>query len=215
MYNKPLVSAVIIFLNEERFLEEAIKSVLEQSYDNWELMLVDDDIYSIGSSNFDYRSFRYMYEVAVVGKKREVIDQLKDHITVSLNGSEDFDYKGWLTGVEGARGTYNSERASKFLVSTEVGRIDISSVVALENLRIQLKVGIPNDKAKYCLPESYKTSLVWTINARSLQNFLTLRTNKAALWEIRELAYAMFGKLPEEHKYLFEHCLYQNEEVKD
>lgn len=42
MNNKPLVSAVIIFLNEERFLEEAIKSVLEQSYDNWELMLVDD-----------------------------------------------------------------------------------------------------------------------------------------------------------------------------
>lgn len=36
------VSVVIIFLNEERFLEEAITSVLEQTYDAWELLLVDD-----------------------------------------------------------------------------------------------------------------------------------------------------------------------------
>jgi len=38
----PLVSAIIIFLNEERFLSEAIESVLAQSYLNWELLLVDD-----------------------------------------------------------------------------------------------------------------------------------------------------------------------------
>jgi glycosyltransferase involved in cell wall biosynthesis len=38
----PLVSAIIIFFNEERFLSEAIESVLAQSYSNWELLLVDD-----------------------------------------------------------------------------------------------------------------------------------------------------------------------------
>lgn len=37
-----LVSAIIIFLNEERFLEEAIASVLTQTYPDWELLLVDD-----------------------------------------------------------------------------------------------------------------------------------------------------------------------------
>jgi len=40
--NEPLVSVIIAFLNEERFLEEAIKSVLEQEYTHWELLLVDD-----------------------------------------------------------------------------------------------------------------------------------------------------------------------------
>ncbi len=40
--NTPLVSAIIIFLNEERFLLEAIESVSGQSYDRWELLLVDD-----------------------------------------------------------------------------------------------------------------------------------------------------------------------------
>ena len=42
MIVKPLVSGIIIFLNEEKFIQEAIESVLAQSYDNWELLLVDD-----------------------------------------------------------------------------------------------------------------------------------------------------------------------------
>ena len=42
-----------------------------------------------------------------------------------------------------------------------------------------------------------------SINARSLQNFLYLRTSKSALWEIRELAYNIYKTLPKEHQYLF------------
>ena len=38
----PRVSVVTIFCNAERFLEEAIASVLEQSFEDWELILVDD-----------------------------------------------------------------------------------------------------------------------------------------------------------------------------
>jgi len=42
MPDRPRVSAVVIFLNEERFLGEAIASVRSQSLDGWELLLVDD-----------------------------------------------------------------------------------------------------------------------------------------------------------------------------
>ena len=42
MSSTPLVSAIIIFLNEERFLAQAIGSVLEQSHADWELLLIDD-----------------------------------------------------------------------------------------------------------------------------------------------------------------------------
>jgi glycosyltransferase involved in cell wall biosynthesis len=42
MSNGPLVSVIIIFLNEERFLREAIESVFAQTYSNWKLLLVDD-----------------------------------------------------------------------------------------------------------------------------------------------------------------------------
>lgn len=42
MSSKPLISVIIIFLNEEKFIQEAIESVFAQTYDNWELLLVDD-----------------------------------------------------------------------------------------------------------------------------------------------------------------------------
>jgi glycosyltransferase involved in cell wall biosynthesis len=42
MTRTPLVSVIMIFLNEERFIEEAIASVLAQTYEQWELLLVDD-----------------------------------------------------------------------------------------------------------------------------------------------------------------------------
>jgi glycosyltransferase involved in cell wall biosynthesis len=37
-----LVSAITIFLNGEKFIQEAIESVLAQTYERWELWLVDD-----------------------------------------------------------------------------------------------------------------------------------------------------------------------------
>lgn len=40
--DKPLVSVIIIFFNAERFIGEAIESVFAQTYDAWELLLVDD-----------------------------------------------------------------------------------------------------------------------------------------------------------------------------
>lgn len=38
----PRVSAIIIFLNEERFLGEAIASIRAQTFSDWEIILVDD-----------------------------------------------------------------------------------------------------------------------------------------------------------------------------
>ena len=107
------------------------------------------------------------------------------------------------------------ERASKYLIWTGNHNVDITTFFALEELRILLKSGISNDIAKYALPEAYKTELAWSINARSLQNFLFLRTDKAALWEIRNLAKEVYDALPEEHKYLFENFVkVKNEDSK-
>ncbi len=94
-------------------------------------------------------------------------------------------------------------RAQKYLVFTNDERVDNMSIKALENIRLLLVQGISNDKAKYCLPESYKSELTWTINARSLQNFLTLRSDKSALWEIRQLSHAIYNALPKDHAYIF------------
>lgn len=98
-------------------------------------------------------------------------------------------------------------RASKYIVLTTNEAVDNASIKALENLREILQSQISLDIAKYCLIESYKTELTWTINARSLQNFLSLRTSKSALWEIRNLAHEIYSALPNEHKFIFQTCV--------
>ncbi|ELG7289287.1 MULTISPECIES: FAD-dependent thymidylate synthase [Campylobacter] len=99
------------------------------------------------------------------------------------------------------------ENAGRYLVFCGNEAVDNASIKALENLRVILQTSISLDLAKYCLPESYKTELTFSINARSLQNFLSLRSSKSALWEIRALARTMFEALPDEHRFIFEHCM--------
>lgn len=97
----------------------------------------------------------------------------------------------------------NYDLVSKYCVLPADDDVIEAIGTALANLQKCVKNGLPNDKAKYCMPEAYKTSLVMSINARSLQNFLELRTSKHALWEIQKLAKALFEAVPEEHKFLF------------
>ena len=101
----------------------------------------------------------------------------------------------------------NKDKARKYLVFTDNEKVDSASIKALENLRLILLENTSLDIAKYCLPESYKSELTWSINARSLQNFLELRSSKNALWEIRELANKIYEALPDEHKYIFENYI--------
>ena len=42
MNDVPTVSVIVIFFNEERFLLEAVDSVRDQTFDDWELLLCDD-----------------------------------------------------------------------------------------------------------------------------------------------------------------------------
>lgn len=59
-------------------------------------MLVDDEVFAIGSPNFDYRSFRYMHEIVLIGKEQQVIEQLRGHIDEVMHDCEPFSYEKWL-----------------------------------------------------------------------------------------------------------------------
>lgn len=74
---------------------------------------------------------------------------------------------------------------------------------ALENLRKAVIASKNIDEIKYLVPECYLTDLVFTINARSLKNFLNLRLSKSAHYKIKELAEAIFNSLPTEHHFLY------------
>jgi len=97
------------------------------------------------------------------------------------------------------------ESLLSFLVLTGNKFVDehVNETVLMD-IQDELNRGTSNDIVKYMLPEAYKTSLVWTINMRSLQNFLSLRTDKAALWEIRKLARHVYSQVPDDHAFMLE-----------
>lgn len=101
-------------------------------------------------------------------------------------------------------GYYDTERAKKYIKLTGNHQVDSLSIQALDNLRWLVQQNIANDMVKYALPECYLTELTWTINARSLSNFLALRSSPAALWEIRDLTGALFNAIPMSHRFLYE-----------
>lgn len=108
--------------------------------------------------------------------------------------------------------SYNYDRASKYIEFND----EVSSkyqVNQLELLREEIADGVSLDDAKYLLPESYLTDLVWTINVRSLRNFLQLRLSKSAHKAIRSLAKAVYEAIPAEHKFLFEDIANENSNV--
>ena len=86
----PLVSVVIAFLNEEKFLGEAIESVLRQDYTNWELLLVDD-----GSSDKSTQIAR-QYAANLPGSIRYI--EHEGHLNRGLSASRN-------SGIRHAAGT--------------------------------------------------------------------------------------------------------------
>ena len=158
----------------------------------------------VGNKNRHGSTLEHLfYNFYIAGISRACLQELARHRIASLS-VKSTRYTLKELRDEAAFSSSDKERAKKYLVLTGDEMVDIFSIMALENMRQILAKGIKIDIAKYALPESYKTELSWSINARSLQNFLALRTSPSALWEIRNLANAIFAALPDEHKYLFD-----------
>lgn len=72
------------------------------------------------------------------------------------------------------------------------------------------KQGIPNEDARYVLPNACETKLELTMNLRALMNFFNERLCTCAQWEIRALAKEMkrliIEKIPELEPYLVPKC---------
>lgn len=153
------------------------------------------------------------YTFEITGISRLVLAELSRHRIASLSVQStrytiqklrnELPFIDDITGV-------HWERASKYINLIDKESIDFYSVRALDNLRELIYNGILNDEAKYVLPESYKVDLIWSINCRSMMNFLSLRTSKAAHFEIRELANKIYNQIPEDHKFIFDDCIHHD-----
>jgi len=60
------------------------------------IFLVDKKYFILGTSNFDYRSFRFQHEINLFGNNKNIITQICEHITGTITDSVVFDYDHWL-----------------------------------------------------------------------------------------------------------------------
>jgi len=150
-------------------------------------------IHRVGNKNKHSSTLEHVnYTFDIDGISRACLQELARHRMQSLS-------------VKSTRYTLkelkDADNVEKFLVPV-TSEILYANTLQLQHVQDLLNAGVSNDIIKYMLPEAYKTSLVSTMNLRALQNFLQLRTSKAALWEIRELAEAMYRATPDSHKFM-------------
>lgn len=60
------------------------------------LFIADRETFVLGSSNFDYRSFRFMHEINMVGNNKSIIEVLLKHIEETKTECIPFNYELWL-----------------------------------------------------------------------------------------------------------------------
>lgn len=66
--------------------------------------------------------------------------------------------------------------------------------------------GVPEEDARYILPNACCTNIIVSMNARELMHFFALRCCARAQWEIKELAYRMLEQVKEVAPAIFENA---------
>jgi thymidylate synthase (FAD) len=93
----------------------------------------------------------------------------------------------------GKPGAYTFEILDKrdARVSMAMTAINSNNIASYRLYRDMIESGIAKEVARMVLPVSMFTQFYWTVNARALMNFLSLRTDINAQLEIREYAAAV------------------------
>ena len=88
----------------------------------------------------------------------------------------------------GKPGAYRFEQVEETLASETINHIQGAYETAYASYEAMLDAGVAKEVARIVLPVGTYTEFYWTVNARSLMNFLSLRRHETAQFEIREFA---------------------------
>jgi thymidylate synthase (FAD) len=92
---------------------------------------------------------------------------------------------------KGKPGAYTFEPAEKYIAQIADTEIGEAYEKAWESYEVMINAGIAKEVARIVLPVGIYSEMYWSVNARSLMNFLSLRNSPQALWEIRKYAEAI------------------------
>jgi len=86
----------------------------------------------------------------------------------------------------GKPGNYTFEPLAENLVSLVQCDLQTFCEQAWSKYETYLKMGVAKEVARTVLPVNVYTMFTWTVNLRSLFNFISLRSAENAMWEIRQ-----------------------------
>jgi glycosyltransferase involved in cell wall biosynthesis len=158
-----LISVIIAFLNEERFLTEAIESVIAQDYPNWEIILVDDG--STDGSSEIAKDFANKYVQKIIYVDHE------NHANIGLSGSRN-------VGVSKSKGSL-------------IAILDADDVWLPVKLTHQLQLMVNNPKAAMiCESSLYWSS--WKDNNESEDYIVKIGKHQDRLFAPPGLCYELY-----------------------
>jgi thymidylate synthase (FAD) len=96
-----------------------------------------------------------------------------------------------IRGQVGKPGAYSFETLDPSIAKDAVTWISDWNEQAYKLYKELLELGVAKEVARVVLPVSMMTQFYWTLNARSLMNFLGLRTHETAQYDIRQYANAV------------------------
>lgn len=91
----------------------------------------------------------------------------------------------------GKPGSYTFEQLPETIAAEGVEAIEKAYAYAYHAYAGLLELGVAKEQARMVLPVGMFTQFYWTVNARSLMNFLSLRTHETAQYDIRLYANAV------------------------
>ncbi len=170
---------------------------------DWVLRALDHALESGHESVLEHASFTFTIE----GISRACSHQLVRHRMASYSQQsqryvrmDKFDYVV-PESIRDMEGLWHKEKEGT-LTTSEV-YVELMDYISELYVRM-IRVGIPEEDARYILPNACTTNLVVTMNARELRHFFSLRCCERAQWEIKQVADMMLDLVKEVAPTIFE-----------
>jgi len=142
---------------------------------------------------FEHNSFRFHVKCPVFVAREWFRHRIGSFNEFSARYSE-VPNEFWVPKVGDVRtqvgkpGAYSFETMDPMMAEQVVETMEKTNATMYEVYQKLLEAGVAKEVARGILPVSMYTQFYWTVNARALMNFLSLRTHETAQLEIREYA---------------------------
>ncbi len=164
--NKPLISVITVVLNGEKYLEETILSVLNQTYDNVEYIIIDGG--STDGTLDIIKKYEHAIDYWVSEKDRGIYDAMNKGIVLATGD--------WINFMNAGDGFYSNDVLEKIFQGNELKNIDV--IYGDHNVIYPNRTKIVKAKdmegiwkgSRFCHQSSFVSSKVHKLNKFNISN---------------------------------------------